>query len=334
MEEGLLGKIFTYFASRPELAEESMTALRIFFNRPNLKLGDTLEDKDKNDEPKFNEWFIFDFKMKNGKTPLEYFCDKNPYNLPIFRLQMYIDFLDNEYGFFDVLKVERGEGLELRHLGSENTYQVREHLGSLDAEVGMVLTGRVGRVGNHLELIGCDPYCFDENFKNHETEALIADPDINIKKIRDFLEAYENTKNENLKNKILDDGRCICDVCGKKEKIGSFATNKKGEPCIICYKCNLEILAERDGITTEEAEKNRKKLLETTHLFQEMKIIDYLEFKNKEKFDSIEEGNIVLEKIVKAWNDLTIKDRKGFEKLTKPKQREVYQKINVDFSDL
>jgi len=329
MEKGLLIKIFDYYTNNLKFKEEMLNAIRIFFNRMDLGKGGKLEIKNKDDEAKFNEWFVFDFKMTNNKTPLEHFCEKNPYKLPMYRLQMYIDLLDNEYGFFEILEVKRGEGLELKNLRNENKYWIKEYSGTFDAEEGIILAGRIGKVGDCLELIGSDPYCFAKEFKNPQTGSLIADPNITPKKVKDFLESCSEIDENDLKDKILDEGNCICDICGKKGKIGGLGTTKEGKPSIICYNCNLKLLAKKNNISIKEAEKNRKKLFQTSSLFRELKFEDYFKLKNKKAFDSIEEANNVLRVITKKWNDLTIQQRKGFEKLNTIEQKKVYQKIKI-----
>jgi hypothetical protein len=160
MEKGLLMKIFDYYANNSELRDKIFDALKVFFNKPNLNEKREIGIIDENDEARFNEWFIFNFKIKDNKTPLEYFCEINPYNLPRYRLQKYIDLLDNEYGFFEVLEVKIGEGLELKNLGNGNEYWVKEYSGTFDSEKGLILTGRIGKIEDHFELIGIDPYCF------------------------------------------------------------------------------------------------------------------------------------------------------------------------------
>jgi len=136
---------------------------------------------------------------------------------------------------------------------------------------------------------------------------------------------------DELKNKLLDGGRCICDVCGKKKKMGGIRINKKAKRVVvICCDCNLEILAERDGITKKEAERRRKKMFAVSYIFQGEKMKEYLAVKGKKNFDSLEEANRVLKKIMDAWNsNLTIKQRKAFEEKEEDELREVFKSIKV-----
>lgn len=143
---------------------------------------------------------------------------------------------------------------------------------------------------------------------------------------------------EEFQNKIVDTPsgpKCICDLCGKKGKIGALSFETiSGKPLIICYGCNLEIFAEREGISKTEAEKRRKRMFAVGYLFNEVKMAEYLEQKMKKDFASIDEANVVLERIREAWNSLTTEERKSFEEKKDQELRRIYKEIKVDFSDL
>ncbi len=117
--------------------------------------------------------------------------------------------------------------------------------------------------------------------------------------------------------------------------MGALGHSKKtGEPIVICYRCNLEITAEREGITIKEAERRRKRMFEVSYLFQDIKMGEYLSIKGKKRVDLMEEANKVLERIASAWNNLSIKQREGFETMKNEELREIYKNILVDFSNL
>ncbi len=156
MEEGTISKIFEYYFTKPKFKEEVMRALQEFFDEPDLKSGDKLKLKEE-DEGMFNEWFIFDFKLKNGKTPLEDFYEENPYNLSVIRLRTYKDLQDNYFGVYKVKNVRLGEELMLENLQTRKVYKVREFSATFSLKEGQVFSARVGKVGDHYELVGSNP---------------------------------------------------------------------------------------------------------------------------------------------------------------------------------
>ena len=135
-----------------------------------------------------------------------------------------------------------------------------------------------------------------------------------------------------LKDKILDKGKCICDFCGRKAKLGAMGFDPKtGEILVMCLSCNLEDIAEREGITKTEAKKRRKKRFAVLYLFQEVKMKEYLALKGKDAIDSKEKFISLSESIRKAWNDLTAEERIGFEDKSEDQLKEIYKGIKVDF---
>lgn len=143
---------------------------------------------------------------------------------------------------------------------------------------------------------------------------------------------------EQFKEKIFDTPsgpKCTCDICGRKGKIGAFSFDRASrEPLIICYHYELKIMAEREGISLKEAEKRRKRKFEIQYLFSEIKLAEYVQQKRKKDFDSHEEANLALARIVAAWNNLTTEERKSFEKINDQELRKIYNEIKVDFSGL
>jgi len=135
---------------------------------------------------------------------------------------------------------------------------------------------------------------------------------------------------DKLKAKFLDGGRCICDICGKKGKLGGSLINEKtNEVLVACYNCTLRVSAEREGITKKEAERRRKRMFGVSYLFQEEKFKEYITAKGKKRFSSLEEANKVLAKVQNAWNNLTTEQRKSFEEKEDTELRKIYKNIKV-----
>jgi hypothetical protein len=185
MVNGTISKILDYYYKKDKYKEELTNALRQFFDKPDLASGGELDYKE-NDMGFFNEWFMFDFRLKNGRTLLQDFCDKNPYNFSILRLQQCKDILDNDYGFFEVSRVDVGEGMKLKNLNTNMEYQVKEHTATFQLKTGDILVNRVAKVGDHFELLGTDgsPILADGT-KSSIYKLLVGISNLNPKIIRD-----------------------------------------------------------------------------------------------------------------------------------------------------
>lgn len=158
MEVGAIEKVFNYYFS-PRFDDELKQALRQFFNQKDLeRIGKAGGPKGR-DEEIFNEWFLFDFKLTNGRTPLENFYETNPYNLKMVRQQVYKDLQENDFGLYEVKEVRLGEGLTLENLQTGRIYQVREYAATFGLKRGQIFSARVGKVGDHYELVGSNS-CF------------------------------------------------------------------------------------------------------------------------------------------------------------------------------
>lgn len=157
MEKGAISKLLGYYFRNKEFKGEIMRASREFFNRPDLGPGKKLVLKDRGEEEAFNEWLVFDFKLKDGKTLLEDFYKRNPYNLKIDRLQFYKDLQDNTFSIFKVQKIRLGEGLVIKDIFSNKTYNVKEYSATFGLREKQSILARVGKVGDHWELVGANP---------------------------------------------------------------------------------------------------------------------------------------------------------------------------------
>ncbi len=113
--------------------------------------------KDEIEASLFNEWFVYDFKFKNGATPLEDFYQRNPENLDDKDLEVYKTLQENRYSFFKVEKNILGEGLVLKDITTGKVYQVREYAATFHLKEGQVFPTRVAKVIDHYEMVGSPP---------------------------------------------------------------------------------------------------------------------------------------------------------------------------------
>lgn len=153
LKKGTIKNVVTYYLDRDN--DILLDALRQFFDRPKLGRGSKLEITHE-EEGLFNEWLFFEYKLKTGKTILEDYYESNPQNLSKKDLSVYKDLQDNHYGMYRVERVIIAQGISLIDLQTNKKYYVRELSGSLGVEKGYIIFARVGKVGNHLELVGCN----------------------------------------------------------------------------------------------------------------------------------------------------------------------------------
>ncbi len=161
LPEGSISKIYEYYFTSSGYKDEVMRALREFFDLPDLERGGSLDVGDEKGEGFFNEWFLYDFKMKNGKTALENFIAQNPFQFKENQMALYRNLRDNKFGVFEVLSVKRDHGLGLRDLQTDMEWFVHEKSLTHQAGVGDVFFGRIANVGDHYELVGADTFSME-----------------------------------------------------------------------------------------------------------------------------------------------------------------------------
>ncbi len=158
MEKGTVSKVLEYYFGNEKFIDEINRAKGEFFD---FEDGSAISNIDDSVIPYFNEWIAFDFKLKNGKSLIEDFYDKNPYNLSIDKLQVYKELTKNEYGLFEVIKVDVGKGVEVLNLVNGNKYYISEKLGSYQMFPGCNIFVRISKIGSKYEFVGCDSIMFD-----------------------------------------------------------------------------------------------------------------------------------------------------------------------------
>lgn len=158
LPKGSIAKIYEYYFTTPRYSEEILRAMRKFFDRPDLDRGGSLEMNDKS-EGFFNEWFLYDFVLSNGETPLRSFVKENPLEVSAAEMELYESILKtNMYGLYEVKKVDMDKGLVLKNLQSGKELYVQEKKLTKQIQPRSVFFGRIGMVGDHYELIGADTF--------------------------------------------------------------------------------------------------------------------------------------------------------------------------------
>ncbi|MCX6738119.1 MAG: hypothetical protein NTY11_01730 [Candidatus Parcubacteria bacterium] len=162
LPKGSIAKLYEYYFTAPQFADEVIFALQGFFNRSGLDRGSSLNLGSEKSKGLFNEWFLYDFIMADGYTPLEHFVNTNPFNLEEAELKLYRDLLDNRFGIFEALEIELGHSLTIKDLQTGEEWFVLENKGTYDLEKNRLFFGRVGKVDDHYELVGADSFSIED----------------------------------------------------------------------------------------------------------------------------------------------------------------------------
>lgn len=194
MRPNTIPRLLDYYFKNEEFAEEIRRARNYFFggkkNREEIEINEDIAGH-------FNEWLVYDFALENGKNLLRDFCDRNPCNLQEGDLKIYKDLQDNEYAMFEVLKVEKGKGLELLSLQSGREYFADEFMGTFQIAKGNIFPGRVGKVGNRWELVGTNSLLFNIKISKEMKEYLFSAKDkITPKTIYDIFLSKRKPNNQ------------------------------------------------------------------------------------------------------------------------------------------
>ncbi|MFH1415373.1 MAG: SEC-C metal-binding domain-containing protein [Elusimicrobiota bacterium] len=328
MKKNTIKEVLDYYFSGTKYSKDAQKAFKIFFDKHPI---DPEEKPDAFDEGALSEWFLYDYKLKNGRTPIEDYCITNPMGLEQEQLRLFEELCESIYGIWKVKNVIKGIGLELVSLQDKKAYNIKEHRGSMSMKKGDYIIGRVGQIAGIYELVGANPVPVSKE----EAEQMIEEMDrLNPKKFRDYFYGKREERFAGLEGRVRDGGRCVCSICGKEGKIGGFANPSSLKPLIVCVDCMAVSMAKKDGVSVSEAKENRKRIFDNFHAFREAISEKYLEEAGKEIFDSIQEANMLIEFVQTTWNNLPRDFRETMEKESKEDLKRIYSDIDIDFSEL
>lgn len=104
LPRGSISKIREYYFTNPKFKKDVLNALRVFYDMPNLQ-EERMDEMLEEDNPYFNEWFIYDYILENGNTVLKDYYEHNPHSRSIIEMQLYNNLIEtNKYGIFEVVK--------------------------------------------------------------------------------------------------------------------------------------------------------------------------------------------------------------------------------------
>jgi len=158
MQSGTMDRIFSYYLNNPKFADEIKRAKNEFFE---IEEGAHLIAADEKMMPFFMEWLTFDFRLKSGESLLEHYYYNNPKKLALYDLQIYKDLQENVYGILEAKKIDLDKGMKVLVTNTGEQYYVHERSATHGLKVGNLFFARVGRVGDHYELVGSDSFIFN-----------------------------------------------------------------------------------------------------------------------------------------------------------------------------
>lgn len=168
LPKGSISRVYEYCFTAPRYRDEILRAMREFFDRPDLDQSGSLKTDEKS-EGFFNEWFLYDFALTNGKTTLADFVVENPLKFSAAEMILHQNLLEtNAYGLYEVINIDIDKGLTLKNLQTRKEPYVYERKLTSQVKPGDIFFGRIGKVDDHYELIGADTFSLqevDESFK-------------------------------------------------------------------------------------------------------------------------------------------------------------------------
>ena len=134
------------FADRDIFMEEANRAQDIYLA---VLDPDLVDQEDEFTLERCFEWFIFDYRLPDGRTVLEHFAQEE--GLSEQERELIGKWLNSRLSVFEVVEIVAGEGIVVRDLVGQTVYRVRDLSAALEIEPGSVLFMRVLAVGEEYE---------------------------------------------------------------------------------------------------------------------------------------------------------------------------------------
>src|SRR3989344_519796 len=156
MRTGTISNLIEYFFQEEQYSFEIEKALKEFFKLKNIgELSEKVPDfLDVNSAPHryFHEWFVYEFKLTSGRTPLGEWYDLNPFKISSSELAVYADLQVNYFGFYEVVSSVPGK-VEVENISSGDSFKVREYKAAPFLKPKEVIIARVALVKGRYEFV-------------------------------------------------------------------------------------------------------------------------------------------------------------------------------------
>jgi len=157
MKTGTITNIIDYFFGDERYFSDIERAIKEFFDLRNadelINKVPEFENVNSAAHRYFHEWFIFDFKLTSGQTPLQEWYSTNPLRLSSVELAVYADLHVNHYGYFEVISSVPGR-VEVKSLSSGDIFKVREYKAAAFLTPKGIITARVALIEGRYEFVG------------------------------------------------------------------------------------------------------------------------------------------------------------------------------------
>ena len=157
MKTGTITNTIDYFFGDEKYLSDIERAIKEFFKLKNagelIEKVPEFEDTNSAAHRYFHEWFVFDFKLASGRTPLSEWYTINPLQLSSVELAVYADLHVNLYGYFEVISSVPGR-VEVKSLSNGDTFKVREYKAAPFLTPKEIITARVALVEGRYEFVG------------------------------------------------------------------------------------------------------------------------------------------------------------------------------------
>src|SRR3989344_7124887 len=123
LRPNMISRLQGYYFNNPLYKRDLVRSTREFFDAPDFQHGGFVRGPEES-IGFYNEWFMYDFILRDGESVLACFVRTNPLALSLEELSVYQDLLDNRFGLFEILSVVPLQSMELRLLTTGETFAV------------------------------------------------------------------------------------------------------------------------------------------------------------------------------------------------------------------
>ena len=135
-----------------------------------------------------------------------------------------------------------------------------------------------------------------------------------------------------IQGEVLNWGKCICAICGKKGKLGTTTTPTAQNPVVkvLCLDCTLKDLSDRHGLSIKEAAKWHDLSQKSQEILLKTILERYKEETGKKPPKKMEELTPIVQTGLDWWlNSLTDKERQAIFTLPPEDQKEHFRKSPI-----
>jgi hypothetical protein len=210
MKEGILGDIIEYYSTNDIYENDMDRAIFEFFGKSPHEVYEGEELSNDDIYKLLCEWFVFDFKLSNGKPPLVDMCERNPMRWTSDVMNEYNSMRENEYGFFEICSVVSGQ-VEVESLQYNKKYTVKEFSAVPQLRPRQSIIVRIAHVGDVYEFVSSKIMVFDVEMADGMKRAMRYLYNKNRMTPRDTYDAYYKKKesSDNVNNEQINEPRYV-----------------------------------------------------------------------------------------------------------------------------